>query len=92
MEVFHDGEWGTVCDDEWDLNDAQVICNELGYGKAIDARPSGFYGWGSGEIWLDNLNCGGTEDSVVNCSHGGWGYHNCHHGEDAGVKCSAGNC
>jgi len=90
VEVYHNGEWGTVCDDYWDLNDAQVLCRELGLGQAIAARRNAFYGQGSGRIWLDNLNCVGTELSIVNCSHRGWGIENCGHYEDAGVKCSAG--
>jgi len=89
--VYHNGEWGTVCDDGWDLNDAQVVCSELGLGQAFAARNDAFYGQGSGEIWLDDLNCVGTERSIVNCSHRGWGIENCDHSEDAGVKCIIGN-
>jgi len=90
VEVYHNGEWGTVCDDSWDLNDAKVVCSELGFGPAIAARRNAFYGRGSGEIWLDDLNCVGTERSILNCSHRGWGIEDCGHHEDAGVKCSAG--
>jgi len=90
VEVYHNGEWGTVCDSGWDINDAQVVCSELGLDKAIAARRNAFYGQGSGDIWLDNLNCVGTERSIVNCSHRGWGIENCGHYDDAGVKCSAG--
>ena len=90
VEVIHNGVWGTVCDNFWDLNDAQVVCSELGYGKAVAARPRAFYGLGSGQIWLDNVNCAGTEGTIGNCSHRGWGIENCGHSEDASVNCTAG--
>ena len=88
VEVHHNGEWGTVCDNGWDLNDAQVVCNELGLGQAVAARHNVFYG--SGKTWLDNLNCVGTEWTIGNCSHRGWGIENCSHSKDVGVKCSTG--
>ena len=89
VEVYHNGEWGTVCDDYWDLYDAQVVCRQLGFGPAIVAREYGYYGRGSGQIWLDNVNCVGAELSIEDCSHNGWGVHNCGHSEDAGVQCTA---
>ena len=91
VEVYHNGEWGTVCDDGWDLNDAQVVCKELDFGRAIAAKQSAFYGQGSGEIWLGNVNCVGTEWSIGDCKHNEGEFDYCTHSEDAGVKCSAGN-
>ena len=91
VEVNYNGVWGTVCDDGWDLNDAQVVCKQLGLGKPIAAQHGAVYGQGSGQIWLDNVNCVGTEGTISSCSHNGWGSHNCGHGEDASVKCLGGN-
>jgi hypothetical protein len=90
VEVFHDGEWGTVCDDSFGNPDAEVACrqlgNELGY-EAVGWDFLGNIGSGSGQIWMDDLYCSGHEDSLSDCSHRGWGSHNCGHSEDAWVSC-----
>ena len=91
VEVHYNGEWGTVCDDGWDLNDAQVVCRQLGLGPAIAATGDAFFGQGSGHIWLSNLNCTGTELSIQDCLHSGLGTVECDHTGDAGVKCANGN-
>ena len=50
-------------------------------------KTSAFYGQGSGQIWMDNLQCTGTEQSLEYCNFRTWGSHNCAHNEDAGVEC-----
>ena len=91
VEVYHNGEWGTVCDDGWNFNDAQVICRQLGFGPATTVRRNAFYGQGSGNVWLRNLNCNGTELTVDDCSHNGWRVQDCSHRRDAGVQCAISN-
>ena len=89
VEVQHNGIWRTVCDYGWDLHDAQVVCSQLGFGRAIAAKHNSFYGDGSGQTWLTYLNCIGNELTIGNCLHRGW-YYRCSLGNHAGVKCSSG--
>lgn len=88
VEVLVDGEWGTVCDDLWDIRDANVTCRMLGYPGAIAERAASYFGEGTDfPIWLDNVLCRGTELSLQDCPKNEIGIHNCGHHEDAGVEC-----
>ena len=88
VEILHNNIWGTVCSDLWDINDAQVVCRELGFPQAVSAPRDARYGEGSGPIWLDDVKCVGNERFITECQRGGWGDHNCRHYEDASVICS----
>ncbi|XP_072288954.1 scavenger receptor cysteine-rich type 1 protein M130-like isoform X2 [Eucyclogobius newberryi] len=88
VEVYFHRQWGTICDDDWDIRDAQVACRALDCGVALKTVPQSIYGEGTGAIWLDNVECAGNESDLVNCGHNNIGDHNCGHGEDAGVICS----
>ncbi|KAG9330526.1 hypothetical protein JZ751_024072, partial [Albula glossodonta] len=91
LEVLHRGSWGTVCDDSWDLEDAQVVCRQLQCGTALSAplpfplRPA------TGPIWLDEVGCVGNETSLWECPTAEWGQTDCGHKEDVTIVCSAFN-
>ncbi len=89
MEVLIDGDWGTVCDDSWDLKDADVVCRSLGYPGAVSAlqMEDTIPGNITSPIFFDNVECSGDESGLEFCLHNGVGKHNCNHFEDAGVVC-----
>ena len=89
MEILFNGKWGTVCDDYWDMNDARVVCRQLGFPVTVSAPGSARFGTASGQIWLDDVRCSGSESLIDNCQHRGWGEHNCNHNKDASVICSS---
>ncbi|MBN3311703.1 C163A protein, partial [Atractosteus spatula] len=85
VEVRFEGSWGTVCDDSWDLQDAQVVCRQLGCGAAVRAVGSGSFGRGHGTIWLDEVKCAGDERHLWDCRRSPLGQSDCTHKEDAGI-------
>lgn len=88
VELWRAGSWGTVCDDSWDLADAEVVCRQLGCGRAVGAPAGAAFGPGSGPVWLDEVGCSGGEASLWACPAEPWGRTDCGHKEDAGVRCS----
>nr|XP_023659166.1 antigen WC1.1-like isoform X1 [Paramormyrops kingsleyae] len=88
VELWHDDSWGTVCDDSWDLRDAQVVCRQLGCGTALEAHGNSAFGRGTGTIWLNEVNCRGDELHLWDCPHSLQDQRNCSHKEDAGVTCA----
>lgn len=89
IDIELDGIWGTVCDNNWDKNDARVVCKQLGLGPGIEAAKGASFGPGTGPIYVDNLACRGHESSIAFCPNNGVEVHNCTHENDAGVVCSA---
>ncbi|XP_030575066.1 lysyl oxidase homolog 3B isoform X1 [Archocentrus centrarchus] len=87
IELFHKGEWGTICDDDFTIANAHVLCRQLGFVSATGWTHSAKYGKGQGKIWLDNVQCNGGEKSIEFCKSRGWGNSDCTHDEDAGVVC-----
>uniref|UniRef100_A0A2K5W535 CD5 molecule like n=1 Tax=Macaca fascicularis TaxID=9541 RepID=A0A2K5W535_MACFA len=90
LEVLHKGVWGSVCDDNWGEKEDQVVCKQLDCGKSLSPsfKDRKSYGPGVGRIWLDNVRCLGEEQSLEQCQHRFWGYHDCTHQEDVAVICS----
>ena len=87
LGVYYNGRWGTVCDDGFTGSAARAVCYQLRYGR-IGTVIGNRYGAGSGPIWLDNVQCVGSETNISQCIHNGWGSHNCHHSNDVSVSCS----
>ncbi|XP_055752959.1 deleted in malignant brain tumors 1 protein-like [Salvelinus fontinalis] len=90
VEILYKGQWGRVCGQMWDVNDANVVCGQLGCGRAVSVQGSAHVGQGSGgrPTWLDDVGCKGTESSLTECSHGGLKHHDCLQAQDARVVCS----
>ena len=70
LEIYHDREWGTICDDFWTREEADLSCRLLGYDGAVEdwgRYRTGYFGPGTGPIVLDNLGCTGNESGLLQC-------------------------
>ncbi|XP_062511968.1 MAM and LDL-receptor class A domain-containing protein 1-like isoform X2 [Corticium candelabrum] len=85
VEIYHNGEWGSVCADFWSMNEANVVCKQLGYSCATALSS---HGQGCGKIWMSNINChSGWYSRLDDCSFSGWGIRSCNHSRYASVIC-----
>jgi hypothetical protein len=84
IEILHDGRWGPICDDGFSMTEAEVACRHLGFAGA--AGYSTITG-SSSDFWLDDVSCLGSEQWLDQCSHSGWGAHNCSASETQAVEC-----
>nr|XP_023406931.1 macrophage scavenger receptor types I and II isoform X2 [Loxodonta africana] len=89
VEIFHNGLWGTICDDHWEVRSGQVVCRSLGYRGILTVHKAARFGQGTGPIWLNDIFCFGRESSIEDCKIKEWGARTCSHNEDAGVTCTS---
>lgn len=93
VEICINETWGTVCDQMWGVQDANVACRQLGF-QPSGATPTydASFGVGTGRIWLNSLLCSGSERRLIDCSHATIGSSDgCNgHGDDAGLRCEEG--
>ncbi|KAK7880803.1 hypothetical protein WMY93_032566 [Mugilogobius chulae] len=86
VEIFHQGQWGSVNNYGWDMNDAQVVCRQLDCGRAQETLWFSIYGVG-GPVWLTGVSCNGSELSLTDCGHSANVGYKRDHRYDAGVRC-----
>ncbi|KAF4114760.1 hypothetical protein G5714_004983 [Onychostoma macrolepis] len=88
LEVYHNAVWGSVCDDQWDISDAQVVCRQLGCGAALRADGNSVFGAGEGVVWLNRVECRGNELHLWDCPLSLKNHTDCSHKEHAGLTCA----
>jgi len=72
IEILYAGVWGAISSYHWDLNDATVVCRQLGYKAGAEAAlRNRVYGPFIGPVWLKNLQCIGREKHMMQCAHDG---------------------
>ncbi len=86
VEVYHGGRFGSICDDNFDVNAAVVVCRQLGM-KGGTPKWHSYYGQSRGPVWMGQFHCSGTESKLVACRGNDWKEHGCKHSNDAGVVC-----
>ena len=88
VEVYYNGRWGTVCNDGWDEEDANIVCRQLGFesSELADFGPAA-----NNEILLDNVMCSINDTTLAGCGHYGVyikvGCNSNNNYKVAGVKC-----
>ncbi|XP_069044356.1 scavenger receptor cysteine-rich type 1 protein M130-like [Lepisosteus oculatus] len=88
VEMKLGAQWGTVCDQGWDLRDATVLCQQLNCGYAEAVLGPARFGQGNGSTWTDVFDCEGTETELRHCPISPWAHSSCSHSRDVGVVCS----
>lgn len=91
LEVLINGQWGTVCSDGFGEQDAKVACRSMGrpamFALAYKASEQQLARDPGLPILLDDLECEGTEESLLECGHAGVGRSNCGHAKDVHLAC-----
>ena len=91
LEVRYNNTWGTVCQQGFTMESANVVCKQLGYLRgATNFYGDAIYGPGNGTVWLSQLRCRGSENNIAVCPHSYWGKTACTHAEDVSIVCNPG--
>ncbi|XP_054464092.1 scavenger receptor cysteine-rich type 1 protein M130-like [Anoplopoma fimbria] len=79
--------WSSVCEDDFDQQDAEVVCRELGCG-APSVLQGALYGEVEAPMWTKEFQCGGHESALLDCRSSGSDRNTCSPGKAVGLTCS----
>uniref|UniRef100_A0A3B1KAD9 SRCR domain-containing protein n=1 Tax=Astyanax mexicanus TaxID=7994 RepID=A0A3B1KAD9_ASTMX len=91
VEVLHGESWATVCDADFNQQDAEVVCRELGCGSPVKVLGAAAFGRGEGQVWSEELQCRGNKSQTHFCPKSSSLKHNCSHDNDVGLVCAGKN-
>lgn len=91
MEFYDKGQWGTVCGESWDMDDAMVVCRQLNCGRAHKITRLSEFGVGSGQTWIEQIECNGRESTLSQCPQRPYRDRTCNTTAIAGVICTGKN-
>ena len=86
LQILYHGTWGTVCNEGWNIKNANVACRQLGFAGAKSALNYNVR-HGTGKIWMSDVSCTGNEMMLASCVYNGWGNTTCNHYQDVGLHC-----
>ena len=87
VEFSLNGVWGTICDNEWNIVNADIACSMLGFKRALRALKGSSFGEGTSPVLLDNVRCETNQKSISRCTHDVTTRTRCGRGKDASVVC-----
>ncbi|KAL5015278.1 hypothetical protein ScPMuIL_009548 [Solemya velum] len=88
VEIYHNGQWGTICSGLRSIAVARTVCKMLGLRGGTSLDPEDVVDGNYGQpIWLELIYCGNEIDSIVDCEHNNFGSNYCSHSSDLGVLC-----
>lgn len=77
-----------MCGESWDINDAMVACRQLNCGRAHTITTTDVYGQGTGQTWIDQIECNGMESTLNQCPQRPFRDSTCNVSSVAGVVCT----
>lgn len=87
VEFYDKGQWGTVCGESWDINDATVVCRQLDCGRVHKITTMNEFGHGTGHNWVEQIECSGSESTLAQCARQPYEDRTCNTTSIAGVIC-----
>ena len=85
LELWRNEMWGSVCNEHFTIEAANVVCRQLGFDQALDYTPGGYFGQSTGPIHMSNVTCTGNEASITDCTFSTT--RSCNHSQDIGIFC-----
>ena len=87
VQVYSNGTWQAVCDDAWDINDANVVCNQIGFTNATHYYRNSYFGRVNSSFSMFDVQCNGNESRIQDCPHNISTSTSCGQNNIAGVEC-----